>query len=135
MNILEPGRARATLHTHTHTSSGVGRVAAHDGYYADALDKGHVVELLITEALGGVHGSAVKMLRRLERDTKRDGARDGTIYGRSLTAAKGFTSHWLRLISTSIAGSIATSFSQWGDYAARNLLDAADVIGANAGAA
>ena len=85
-------------------------------------------------ALGGVHGSAVKMLRRLEREVK-DGARDGTVYGRSLTAAKGFTSHWLRLISTSIAGSVATSFSQWGDYAARNLLDAADVIGANAGAA
>ena len=84
--------------------------------------------------LGGVHGSAVKMLRRLEREVK-DGARDGTVYGRSLTAAKGFTSHWLRLISTSIAGSVATSFSQWGDYAARNLLDAADVIGANAGAA
>ena len=58
--------------------------------------------------LGGVHGSAVKMLRRLERGVK-DGARDGTIYGRSLTAAKGFTSHWLRLISTSIArGSVAT---------------------------
>ena len=62
-------------------------------------------------------------------------ARDGTVYGRSLTSAKGFTSHWLRLISTSIAGSVATSFSHWGDAAARNLLDAADVIGANAGAA
>ena len=99
--------------------------------------KGHAVELLITEVLGGVHGSAVKMLRRLEREVK-DGARDGTVYGRSLTAAKQRlpTSHsWLRLISTSIAGSVATSFSQWGDYAARNLLDAADVIGANAGAA
>jgi hypothetical protein len=115
-------------------ATGVGRVDAHEGYYADARAKGHAVELLITEVLGGVHGSAVKMLRRLEREVK-DGARDGTVYGRSLTAAKGFTSHWLRLISTSIAGSVATSFSQWGDYAARNLLDAADVIGANAGAA
>ena len=61
------------------------------------------VELLITEVLGGVHSSACKMLRRLERHTKRGGARDGTIYGRSLTAAKGFTSHWLRMISASIA--------------------------------
>jgi hypothetical protein len=115
-------------------ATGVGRVDAHAGYYADALAKGHPTELLITEVLGGVHGGAVKMLRRLERGV-RDGARDGTIYGRSLTAAKGFTSHWLRLISTSIAGSVATSFSQWGDYAARNLLDAADVIGATGGAA
>ena len=39
------------------------------------------------------------------------------------------------LISTSIAGSVATSFSQWGDTAARDLLDAADVIGTNADAA
>ena len=71
----------------SHTS-GVGRVDAHAGYYADARSKGHSVELLITEALGGVHGSAVKMLRRLERATAQDGARDGTLYGRSRTAAK-----------------------------------------------
>ena len=41
---------------------------AHAGYYADAREKGHHVELLITEALGGVHSGFVRMLRRLERD-------------------------------------------------------------------
>ena len=53
-------------------STGVGRVDAHTGYYADAHQKGHRTELLLTEASGAVHGSAVKMLRHLERDTNRD---------------------------------------------------------------
>ena len=119
---------------HVH-ASGVGRVDAHAGYYADARAKGHSVELLITEVLGGVHGSAVKMLRRLERDTKRDGASDGTVYGRSLTAAKGFTSHWLRLISASIAASVGSSITQWSDTLTQNLLDIGDLADVDAGAA
>ena len=83
-----------------------------------------------------MHGSAVKMLRRLERDTKADGARDGTIYGRSLTAAKGFTSHWLRMISASIATSIGTSITKWADLKARELLDdIGDLADIDAGAA
>ena len=69
-------------------ASGAGRVDAHAGYYADARAKGHRVELLITEALGGVHGGFVRMLRLLEREVSRDGARDGTVYGRSGTAAR-----------------------------------------------
>ena len=108
-------------------STGVGRVDAHAGYYADARQKGHSVELLLTEASGAVHGSAVKMLRRLERDVNRDGASDGTVYGRSLTAAKGFTSHWLRLISASIASAVGTSISMWAHNQAHNLLDIGDL--------
>ena len=77
------------------------------------------------------------MLRRLERDTKRDGARDGTVYGRSLTAAKGFTSHWLRLISASIAPllSVGASITQWSDNTANNLLDIGDLADVDVGAA
>ena len=116
-------------------ASGEGRVDAHAGYYADAREKGHRVELLITEALGGVHGSAVRMLRRLERDASRDGARDGTVYGRSRTAATGFTSHWLRLISASIAGAVGTSIAQWAEDRARDLLDVDGPAGGDAGAA
>ena len=112
-------------------ATGVGRVDAHAGYYAEARERGHCVELLITEVLGGVHGSAVRMLRRLERDCSRDGARDGTVYGRSRTAATGFTSHWLRLISASIAGAVGTSIAQWAEDRARDLID----VDGNAGAA
>ena len=113
-------------------ASGVGRVDEHAGYYADAHAKGHRTELLLTEVLGGVHGDAVRMLRLLERDVKREGARDGTVYGRSRTAAKGFTSHWLRLISASIATSVGDSISLWADMTARSLLDAPDVTAATA---
>ena len=59
------------------------------GYYADARE-GRCVELLLTEVQGGVHGTAIKMLSRLEK-AKRDGVIPST--GPS---AKGFTSHWLR---------------------------------------
>ena len=65
----------------------------------------------------------------------RDGARDGTVYGRSLTAAKGFTSHWLRLISASIAGSVGTSISVWAHDMARGLLDDGVPAGVNSVAA
>ena len=71
------------------------------------------------------------MLRCLERDCSRDGARDGTVYGRSRTAATGFTSHWLRLISASIAGAVGTSIAQWAEDRARDLID----VDGNAGAA
>ena len=77
-------------------------------------------------------GGAVRMLRLLERNVKREGARDGTVYGRSRTAAKGFTSHWLRLISASIATSVGDSISLWADITARSLLDAPDVTAATA---
>ena len=90
---------------------------------------------LITEALGGVHGGFVRMLRLLEREVSRDGARDGTVYGRSLTAAKGFTSHWLRMISASIAGAVGTSISEWAHNMARGLLDDGVPAGVNAVAA
>lgn len=108
-------------------ATGVGRVDAHAGYYADAREKGHCVELLLTEVQGGVHGTAIKMLSRLERDSKRDGARDGTVYGRSLTSAKGFTSHWLRMISASIARSVGVSIGSWAHDKARALLDLGDL--------
>ena len=85
------------------------------------------VELLLTEVQGGVHGTAIKMLSRLERDSKRDGARDGTVYGRSLTSAKGFTSHWLRMISASIARSVGVSIGSWAHDKARALLDLGDL--------
>ena len=70
--------------------------------------------------------------RLLERSVKREGARDGTVYGRSRTAAKGFTDHWLRLVSASIATSVGDSISLWADMTARSLLDAPDVTAATA---
>ena len=51
------------------------------------------------------------------------GIRLSVTHTRSLTAAKGFTSHWLRIISASIANSIGTSITKWADFKARELLD------------
>ena len=93
---------------------------AHAGDYADARLKGHAVELLLTEALGGVHAGAVGLLTRLEQAAA-DG-RDGTVYGRSLTAPRGFASHWLRLISTSIAVSVGDVICAWAGSVSEGLL-------------
>ena len=57
------------------------------------------------------------------------------VYGRSRTAATGFTSHWLRLISASIAGAVGTSIAQWAEDRARDLLDVDGPAGGDAGAA
>ena len=94
-------------------ATGVGRVDAHDGYYADARAKGHAVELLITEATGGVHHSALAMLKRYQTALRAAPGSDRTTYGRSRTAARGYTGHWLRLLSTSIAVSLSDSVSAW----------------------
>ena len=53
-------------------------------------------------------------------------------HGRSRTAAKGFTSHWLRLISASIAASVGDSISHWADVLARGLLDTSTATAATA---
>ena len=68
-------------------TTGVGRVDEHVGYYADARAKGHTVVLLITEALGGMHDGAIRLLNQLEKAAKKKGGRDGTVYGRSRMAA------------------------------------------------
>ena len=64
------------------------------------------------------------MLRRYERDAKASPGRDCTVYGRSLTSPKSYTDHWLRLLSISIANSVAESVAAWaqnraGDSASR----------------
>ena len=50
-----------------------------------------------------------------------------TVYGRSLTSAKGFTSHWLRMISASIASSVGVSIGSWAHDKARALLNLGDL--------
>ena len=82
------------------------------------------MQLLVTEALGGVHTGAATLLRRLGKAATGAGSRDGTVYGRSTTAAKSFGTHHLRAISISIATSVARAIAQWGDSAANQLLDA-----------
>ena len=44
------------------------------------------------------------------------------MYGRSLTAPRGFTSHWLRLISTSIARSVGDVICAWAGSVSEGLL-------------
>ena len=55
--------------------------------------------LLLTEALGGVHTTALRLLKRLHLRARTPGHRDGTVYGSATTATHSFRTHHLRLIS------------------------------------
>ena len=50
---------------HFDHATGVGRVEAQKGRYADALRKGNKVFLLVTETLGGVNNTSLRFLTRL----------------------------------------------------------------------
>ena len=104
-------------------STGAGYVRAHAGYYSDAHAKGHSVVLLLTEALGGLHGTAVRQLRALHRRATRPRADDRTTYGSSRTATASFHTHWLRVISLSIASSLALAITERAESLGVQLID------------
>ena len=95
----------------------------HAGYYSDAHAKGHSVVLLLTEALGGLHGTAVQQLRALHRRATRPRADDRTTYGSSRTATASFHTHWLRVISLSIASSLALAITERAESLGVQLID------------
>ena len=70
-----------------------------------------------------MHDDAIRLLNRLGKAAAKEGSRDGTVYGRSRTAAKSFGSHHMRMISASIAKSVASSVAAWRSARANALLD------------
>ena len=109
-------------------STGVGRVDAAAGYYDDARGKGHNVVHLHTEALGGHAGGALSLLRRLDGRAKAKGHRDGTVYGSSSSATRGFFSHHLRLTSLAAFTNVGFAIVRHRDCLASHLTDPASVI-------
>jgi len=112
-------------------SKGVGRVDQADGYYTDALRKGHSVSLLITEVLGGVGSGLFQLLRRLDKKSKVPGHADRTRYGFSRTAPRGFLAHHARAIALSISTSVGFALTDAADAANSKLVadDAASRAG------
>ena len=80
-------------------STGYGYVAARKGHYSDGLAKGNQVIPLISETLGGINASALRLLTRLHAAASPENARDGTCYGTARCATTSFHAHHLRLIS------------------------------------
>ena len=86
-------------------TTGVGRVAAHDGDYADALSKKHPVTLLVAESTGALSKRFVRWLKALHSAARRPGSRDTTVYGQSRASTTSFFSHHVAAISSSNVGS------------------------------
>ena len=84
-------------------ASGIGRVDAKDGHYADALAKGHGVYLLVFESTGAMSPSVIRLLRSLAAAAKRPEVQDTTIYGAGRASPKTFFRHHLAAISSAIA--------------------------------
>ena len=81
-------------------ATGVGRVAAHDGDYHDALaNKRSTVVLFLVELSGALSPPAKRHLRWLAARAKRC---DRTTY--ESWAAASFMSYWLQRISAAIVG-------------------------------
>ena len=71
-------------------STGYGFVAARKGHYSDGLAKGNQVIPLISETLGGINASALRLLTRLHAAASPENARDGTCYGTARCATTSF---------------------------------------------
>ena len=84
-------------------TTGVGRVDAKDGHYADALAKGHGVYLLVFESTGAMSAGVIRLLRSLAAAAKRPEVQDTTIYGAGRASPRTFYRHHLAAISSAIA--------------------------------
>ena len=77
-------------------------VDACDGQYADALAKGHGVNLLHAETTGALGAIFMTVLRVLAKQSRLPGATDFTQYGEGRASPKAFLTHHVASISTAI---------------------------------
>ena len=83
--------------------TGEGFVAAHTGHYADALEKGNRVKLLLVETTGAFSLGLDLMLRSLGAGVKASDVQDTTAYGSSKTSPRTFYAHHAAAISAAAA--------------------------------
>ena len=96
-------------------------MAACAGDYADALGKGHGVQLLVTESTGALSPSLVWLLRQLARSATLPEGCDTTAYGSSRASPRAFFPHHAAAISAAIVS--ADAHAVLTDAASRNLAD------------
>ena len=82
--------------------TGVGRVAAFNGHYADAIDKKNPLILFLVETTGALSLEARAAIAYLHRLTKPRCARDGTQYGTARGATTSFRRHHTAAISSAV---------------------------------
>ena len=92
--------------------TGRGWVRAFDGAYADALNKGHNVTLLVTENSGALSPSFCTLLRLYGKVAALPYACDATVYGSSRGSPSSFYAHHLASISASIVTADALAVLQ-----------------------
>ena len=80
-------------------ATGLGWVASVKGQYADALQKGTIVNAMIVEATGGVTPATLAVVRRLTRRSQGKGAVDRTQYGTTRVSTKSFYTHHTQQMS------------------------------------
>ena len=83
-------------------TTGTGFVDATPGQYADALDRGIGVTLLLAETTGALGASFMATLRVLAKLSRLPGATDLTQYGEGRASPKTFLTHHVAAISTAI---------------------------------
>ena len=83
-------------------TTGAGFVDACDGQYADALAKGHGVNLLHAETTGALGAIFMTVLRVLAKQSRLPGATDFTQYGEGRASPKACLTHHVASISTAI---------------------------------
>ena len=82
--------------------TGVGRIDAKPGDYADAIRKGTTVHLLVTESSGALSRCTMRMLRALAKRAGMPEGHDSTVYGAGRASPKSFLRHHLSAISSAI---------------------------------
>ena len=94
-------------------STGTGRVEAHAGQYADALDRGKEVWVLTAEVTGALDESFDRLMSLCHARSRITGHRDGTRYGSSRAATRSFYTHHKRMLSLAVAVSVAESVANY----------------------
>ena len=101
--------------------TGVGRVDAADGDYADGLSKGHLLHLYVAETTGALCPNTVDALKGLDRAARSSSGYDSTSYGQSRSSPKSFYAHHLANISCSIVYEGARALRDWLSHTQRSL--------------
>ena len=80
-----------------------------DHDYADALNRGNPVTLLVTETTGALSSTLVNVMRALAKQARASTTHDSSCYGTARTSPCSFLPHHLAAISAAIVGADATS--------------------------
>ena len=93
--------------------TGVGRVEACDGSYADGLRKGRRVHLLVSETTGALSPAVISLLKAMARSAKSVTGYDSTPYGQSRSSPRTFFAHHAAALSCAIVYDGTFALRDW----------------------